>query len=151
MVPLQAFLTCVGNVTAAYAAFRIARSEGWKPQTDFDGALAWLNTLLSDEKGSTKIQNKLNGAPRQESQSLVGFEDLGNALKGDTDFSFVAKLFVGCAVASYAIKYGEVFFDFPYDANVLLGLAVVAVPSALNAYKWYKRGLDPTFGKSGID
>ena len=37
------------------------------------------------------------------------------------------------------------FFDFPYDANVFLGLAVILVPSALNAFKWYKRSLDPTF------
>jgi len=142
MVPLQAFLTCVGNITAAYAAFRIARSEGWKPEAEFDGALEWLNTLFDD----SKVDNpKESSGPKEESQSLVGFEDLGNALKGDNDLSFVVKLFVGCAVASYAIKYGETFFDFPYDANIFLGFAVIAVPSALNAYKWYKRGLDPTF------
>ncbi|CAB9513370.1 Protein of unknown function (DUF2499) [Seminavis robusta] len=146
MVPLQAFLTCLGNVTAAYAAFRIARYEGWKPEEELDGALAWANAFLSDdaETSSTSSRND-NTQIREESASLVGFEDLGNALKGDTDFSFVVKLFVGCAVASYGVKYGATFFDFPYDANVYLGLAVILVPSALNAFKWYKRGLDPTF------
>lgn len=29
LVPLQAFLTCVGNITAAVAAYRIAVSNGW--------------------------------------------------------------------------------------------------------------------------
>jgi len=47
--------------------------------------------------------------------------------------------------ASYAVKYGELFFDFPYDANVFAGLAFILVPSMLNAYKWYRRGQDPTF------
>jgi len=81
----------------------------------------------------------------KESGSLIGFEDLGDALAGDDDYTFLIKLFVGCAVASYLIKYGEVFFDFPYDANVFLGLSIVAVPSVLNAFKWYKRSKDPSF------
>jgi hypothetical protein len=33
------------------------------------------------------------------SSSLVGFEDLGDALAEDDDYSFIAKLFAGCAVA----------------------------------------------------
>lgn len=81
----------------------------------------------------------------EESASLVGFEDLGAALAGDNDYTFLIKLFVGCAAGSYAIKYGEVYFQFPFEANPLLGFAVIGVPSALNAYKWYKRSQDPTF------
>ena len=71
--------------------------------------------------------------------------DLGAALAGDNDYSFLLKLFVGCAVASYTIKYGETFFDFPYTANTYLGFAIIGIPSALNAFKWYKRSQDPTF------
>ena len=81
----------------------------------------------------------------KESESLIGFEDLGTALAEDTDYSFLIKLFAGCAAASYAIKYGETFFNFPYEANVFLGFAFIGVPSALNAFKWYKRSQDPTF------
>jgi len=144
MIPLQAFLTCVGNTTAAYAAYRIARSEGWRVDAELEGTLAWANAFVGDsDSTSAEVPNSFSST--EESQSLVGFEDLGNALKGDNDLSFVVKLFAGCSVASYAIKYGETYFDFPYDANVLLGLSVILVPSALNAYKWYKRGLDPTF------
>ena len=58
---------------------------------------------------------------------------------------FLIKLFAGCAVASYAIKYGETFFDFPFQADVSLALAIIGVPSALNAFKWYKRSQDPSF------
>ena len=82
---------------------------------------------------------------KTESESLIGFEDLGDALAEDTDYSFLIKLFAGCAAASYAIKYGESFFDFPYEANVYLGFAFIGVPSALNAFKWYKRSQDPSF------
>lgn len=80
-----------------------------------------------------------------ESPSLVGFEDLGDALAGDNDYSFLFKLFAGCAVASYVIKYGELWLPQPFDANVHLGLSVVLIPSLLNAYKWYRRGKDPSF------
>ena len=75
----------------------------------------------------------------------MGFEDLGDALSDDADPAFLLKLFAGCAVASYAIKYGEILFDFPYEADARLGLAAIAVPSALNAYKWSRRSKDPTF------
>lgn len=134
LVPLQAFLTCVGNTTAAYAAFRIARSNGWAAK-EMDDFLGFMPTEIDESPGVVK----------RESESLIGFEDLGEALAGDNDYSFLLKLFGGCAVASYVIKYGETFFDFPYDANVYAGFAVVLVPSALNAFKWYKRSQDPTF------
>ena len=92
----------------------------------------------------------------EESSSLIGFEDLGDALAGDTDYTFLIKLFAGCAVASYVIKYGELAANFPPSLlvednggggvnNLLLGLSFILIPSLLNAFKWYKRSLDPTF------
>lgn len=148
LVPLQALLTCVGNTTAAIAAYRIARSNGWKPESSTDNQQ--LQELLET---ATPIVDKLTNSPTgefiqstsQESESLVGFEDLGAALANDNDYTFLIKLFAGCAAASYAIKYGELYFSFPYEANVYLGFAVIGVPSVLNAFKWYKRSQDPTF------
>lgn len=139
LVPFQAMLTCVGNTTAAFAAYRIARSNGWKPNFD-ENVIAVADKLAFSPSNETPQQKQ-----KEESESLVGFEDLGAALAGDTDYTFLIKLFVGCAVASYAIKYGEIFFDFPYEANIYLGFAVIGIPSALNAFKWYKRSQDPTF------
>jgi hypothetical protein len=54
-------------------------------------------------------EETLQAEATEESESLIGFEDLGAVLAEDTDYSFLIKLFVGCAAASYAIKYGETF------------------------------------------
>lgn len=82
---------------------------------------------------------------KEDSQSLVGFEDLGDALAEDNDYSFILKLFAGCAIGSYAVKYGEVWFDFPFESELYVALAFIFVPSLLNAFKWYKRSQDSTF------
>ena len=95
--------------------------------------------------GSDTQNPKTAEVENQESDALIGFEDLGDALEGDNDYTFVVKLFAGCAVASYIIKYGETFLTFPYDANAYFGLSVIAILSALNAFKWYKRSQDPSF------
>ena len=134
LVPLQAFLTCVGNTTAAIAAFRIARSNGWK--------VDWPIPKFLDVP---PIEVEEAAVTKKESESLIGFEDLGDALANDNDYSFLLKLFVGCAVASYVVKYGETYFSFPYEADLGLSLAFIGVPSLLNAYKWNRRSKDPTF------
>ena len=143
LVPLQALLTCIGNTSAAIAAYRIARSNGWHPGIDEELTVkltSAVDTLAGSPVGGDSATTK-----KEESASLVGFEDLGDALAGDNDYSFLFKLFLGCAIASYAIKYGETFFDFPYEASTYLSVAVILVPSALNAFKWYKRSQDPSF------
>ena len=131
LVPLQAALTCVGNITAMYAAFRIAKSNGW------DAPWGQISIVSENESKEEEQWDR--------SQSLIGFEDLGEALASDNDYSFIIKLFAGCAVASYAVKYGEVWFDFPYEAELNVALSFIFVPSLLNGFKWYKRSQDPTF------
>jgi hypothetical protein len=144
LVPLQALLTCIGNTTAAIATYRIARSNGWKPEGVDE---KWVSKVdfLTNAPSSDVSAGNTGSLSADESESLVGFEDLGQALAGDNDYSFLIKLFVGCAIASYVIKYGETYFSFPYDANPYAGLAFIIVPSGLNAYKWYRRGQDPSF------
>mmetsp|Transcript_11003 Transcript_11003/g.32590 ORF Transcript_11003/g.32590 Transcript_11003/m.32590 type:complete len:253 (-) Transcript_11003:166-924(-) len=137
LVPLQAFLTCVGNITAAYATYRIAVSNGWTADWA-DRFYQTVNIFPEDSDSLVPIQ-------KEESPTLVGFEDLGDALAKDTDYTFIVKLFAGCALASYALKYGEILFQFPFDANVYLSVMIILVPSLLNAFKWYKRSQDPTF------
>jgi Protein of unknown function (DUF3593)/Protein of unknown function (DUF2499) len=174
LVPIQALLTCVGNTTAAWATYRIARSNGWTPsypRQDGNGDntqepqwVAWLDQITNSKTTKT-IGTPLQSSPpphmddddkqsqsvmppilaRTTSPPLLGFEDLGPALAGDNDYSFLLKLFVGCAVASYVIKYGEIFFDFPFEADVFVGFGFILIPSSLNAYKWYRRSQDPTF------
>ena len=144
LVPVQALLTCLGNTTAAYAAYRIAISNGWKLESSSLSSFipSSMNEFLDS---NDKKLNEETTKAEEESSSLIGFEDLGDALSNDNDYTFLFKLFAGCAVASYAIKYGELLFDFPFDANVFLAFSVIGIPSALNAFKWYKRSQDPSF------
>jgi uncharacterized membrane protein len=157
MVPVQAFLTCIGNATAALAALRIAQSNGWKPAYP-SFLVAWLGAdfvppVPGDDAPSRNRVPSLVGdsnfvkvqQPNDEANFLVGFEDLGQALANDNDYSFLIKLFVGSSVGSYVIKYGETFFSFPYEPTVSLSLVMIGVPSLLNAYKWYRRSQDPSF------
>lgn len=148
LVPIQAFLTCVGNTTAAYAALRIALSNGWKVPEPLAFLDVYATSLRVVPTAAIASVSSLGQQATQlpfEAPSLVGFEDLGETLQDDNDYYFLLKLFAGCAVASYAIKYGELGFDFPFEANTYLGLTFIAVPSALNAFKWWKRSQDPTF------
>ena len=144
LVPLQALLTCIGNTTAAIAAYRIAVSNGWT--ADWADRFTGLLDPFQDDEDRMALEAAAATISREESPSLVGFEDLGDALRGDTDYTFLLKLFAGCAVASYAIKYGELWFQQPFDANnVFLALSFIFIPSLLNAFKWYKRSQDPKF------
>jgi hypothetical protein len=140
LIPLQAFLTLVGNSTAAYAAFRIARAQGWS-SADF----TFLPEAWRTESGLDDDEQAVNAPQEVLQPGLVGFEDLGDALAADNDYSFLVKLFAGCAVGSYVLKYGETWVDFPLDASVYAGLAFILVPSLLNAYKWSQRSKDPSF------
>lgn len=148
LVSIQAILTCVGNSTAAYAAWRIAVSNGWMAK---EGSIwGFMNDFgdVGDIEGKAvaTLDNANSIANvKQESPSLMGFEDLGDALAVDDDYTFLIKLFLGCAAAAYVIKYGELLVDFPFEANPYAGIGFIVVPTLLNAFKWYKRSRDPTF------
>jgi len=90
LVPLQAALTCLGNITAMYATYRIALSNGWSAPW---GQISFLPS------GDELMEDDMKQLKRQDSDSLVGFEDLGDALAQDNDYSFIIKLFAGCAIA----------------------------------------------------
>merc|ERR1712176_1628496 len=114
LVPIQAILTCVGNTTCSYAAYRLAISNGWKLSSlikvtkQQEQNQEEIKTIL--RSGSERV---LKSGEKEESPSLIGFEDLGDALANDNDYTFLIKLFLGCAAASYIVKYGEILFDFP--------------------------------------
>jgi hypothetical protein len=142
-------MTLIGNTTAAYAAYRLAVSNGWKypGKQFFPGLLASVNILQGPiTQGTDDYESKATDSPSSSSSwMMVGFEDLGPAFAADTDATFVIKLFVGCTVASYAVKYGELLLDFPFDADIYVALAIIFSSSALNAFKWLKRSEDPSF------
>lgn len=83
-------------------------------------------------------------------------EDLGSALSMDSERIFLLKLFGLSLFASYVVKYGELFLDFPFadsasnsqqaSAAVLptaaVALTIVFVPTFLNMVKWQARSND---------
>jgi hypothetical protein len=161
LVPLQALLTCLGNATAAYAAWRICIAH---PQAQAPVAIVASAPVaaapaaplqqqqqeqrpVGSERGSNDAnsRNKSDDEDDKNMSSLVGFEDLGEALRQDSTVLFLGKLLVGTAVASYVVKYGGVvllpllqYETNPYAAE--LALFCILLPSLLNAYKWYQRG-----------
>lgn len=146
LVPLQAFLTCVGNVTAAYAAWRIANSNAWVPDIELvvPRKLPNLGGVLPS---SPVLETRLKDAALiSEYKMLFNPQLMKNGLmSAGNDYGFLVKLFAGCAVASYAIKYGETWFSFPYEADLVAALSFIGIASSLNAFKWYQRSQDPSF------
>jgi hypothetical protein len=49
------------------------------------------------------------------------------------------------AMVSYGVKYGEVWFDFPFQPELDVALAFIFLPTMLNAFKWYKRSQGTSF------
>ena len=153
LVPLQAALTCIGNTTAAYAAYRLAVSNGWVLA---DLATApWLPSQLAGllpprAAASADGPSSAGGAPAagrvasggeggEGGEGLVGFEDLADKWRSDPDYLFAAKLVFGCTAASYAVKYGCLALQPPFDDPEFAALCLVFVPSILNALKWKRR------------
>lgn len=109
LVALQALLTCFGNGTMAYAAYRLSQDEN-------EGV------------------DKIAGTRGEESGGLVGFEDLAD--DGDSDLQFLGKVFLISALGSAGVKWGELLLDAPFQGDIGVALWIVGVPTALNMLKW---------------
>lgn len=123
LVALQAALTCVGNGTMAFAAYRI-----WN---------AGSTTLNSESASSTSDPSAAKNAP------LVGFEDLGEALEKDSVWTFVGKLFLLSAIGSAVVKWGSLYVDGVFDPSPLAALSLIFIPTGLNVAKWAVRSRSP--------
>jgi len=168
LLPAQAALTCVGNTCCAFAAYRIALAGGWS----WEGtkAQAWQGTAVSEtDAPPTGLQTMAADTELWQSPGsgvatirvapvaaadkartplahtpgpvLLHFEDLG-----DSQLGFVGKLFGGCLLACYLLKYGELTqLDFFHSGSLGAAVACIAVPTLLNVLKWAKRSQDPDF------
>lgn len=119
LVALQASLTCIGNATCAFAAYRIWRWSIDNPKG------AGVNAGVQAESNPEK------------QAAAPGWEDLGEVYKSDSNLLFALKLGGWALVTAPLIKYGELALDMPFAEKPLLpALAIIAAPSLLNVVKW---------------
>jgi len=130
VVELQAFLTLVGNCSLAFAAYRIAESNGW--------SLAELNPLPQS-----------NTSPRGLKVEMAAAVPLDTYEAEETNAQLAIKLAVLTFIPAYLVKYGELGVNFPLNANPLLASAMIFTPPALVAASYYNRG-ELESGRGGV-
>jgi len=120
LVDLQAGLTCLGNITLAIAAYRIAVSNGWK----FDDLIPFSNSQNSETKTSIK-----------ESEVIPLRTDTLVYQNAESELSLLLKLTFLTISTAYVVKYGELALDLPFSTtpNPLIPLALVFAPAILTA------------------
>eukprot|EP00957_Ditylum_brightwellii_P032335 2449429-Ditylum_brightwellii.AAC.1 len=140
LVEMQAGLTLLGNITVAIAAYRIAKSNGW--------TLSDLNPFPKSGTDPTGLVVEGMAA-----QPLVLTE------AKESDLVLVGKLLALTIVSSYALKYGELALDLPFDANGYAAFAIVAGIPAITAATYVNKSKQeggegfslPGFGGSDED
>ncbi len=120
VVELQAFLTLVGNITCAIAAYRIAASNGW--------TFGELNPFRKGDSPETIAIDEVAALP----YNVV--------VAQDSELLLAAKLITLTVVSSYIMKYGELALDLPFSANKIAAGAIVLGIPATTGYLYYNRG-----------
>lgn len=135
LVSMQAGLTLLGNLTCAFAAYRIAVSNGW----------TWneANPLpKSNTSPEGLVADGLAARPLNLSESNESTKDLALKLAGLT------------LASSYIVKYGELGLDVPFTPNPGAALAIVAGIPSITAYYYYDKskqdGVEQTDGSGFI-
>jgi hypothetical protein len=120
LVSMQAGFTLLGNITCMIAAYRIARSNGWNPDevNPFPRSNSDPRGLVADGIAATPL-------------SLVEPQESNQVL--------AAKVVGATLALSYAIKYGSLGMDLPFEPNAVVALALVLGIPAITAYQFYSR------------
>lgn len=135
VVTTQAGLTCLGNITLAIAAWRIALSNGWTWQE--------LNPLPKSNTSPRGIIVEQNAAVPLQTTSVTALE-LTNS-----NAEFFTKLAVLTFAAAYVVKYGELGLDVPFTASPIAAASIIAGIPALVAFNFYNKS-QLEKGESGI-
>lgn len=125
LVTSQAGLTLLGNITCMVAAFRIAKSNGWtlRDANPFPKSSTSPTGLVADGIAATP---------------------LAIAEPSETNAVLVAKLVAATVFTSYAIKYGELGLDIPFQANGLIAAAMIVGIPGLTAYQFASKSKQET-------
>ena len=135
LVTMQAAFTCLGNITCAYAAYRIASSNGWtlKEMNPFPSSNTSPQGLVVDAIAAVPL---VTVEPKESNVILAG------------------KIAAVTVVSSYVVKYGELGLDVPFTPNAPVALAMVLGIPAITAATYLSKeegGFKmPSFG-SGED
>lgn len=135
LVTMQAGLTCLGNITCAIAAYRIAVSNGWtfREANPFPQSNTSPQGLIIDSTAAAPLATV---APAEENIVVAG------------------KIAAATIVCSYLVKYGELGLDFPFTPNAPIALGLVLGLPALTAVSYANLSKDgdgsgfsfPSFG-----
>jgi hypothetical protein len=134
IVNLQAFLTCTGNVALAFAAYRIyayGKEQGASAlvaASAIEGQAVDRQEAQSQQTQSQQTQSQ----PQSDSQSQ-------SLLLEESDAAFNTDMLLKSLLVAVVVKYGEVFFDVPFEARTGDALAIIFIPTLLNVLKWASR------------
>jgi hypothetical protein len=120
LVTTQAGLTCLGNITLAIAAYRIAISNGW--------TLSELNPFPTSSTSP-------KGILVEQAATLP----LEIEASSESDAALAAKLTALTFVTAYAVKYGELGLDLPFSANGIAASAIILGVPSLTALNFYNK------------
>lgn len=139
LVSMQAGFTLLGNITCMIAAFRIAQESGW--------TFGELNPFSKSDDDGVETFNGYEGVVSSTTPAAT-------MMIREPDQSGVV-LIVNVAsltlLLSYAVKYGSLGLDLPFEPNGLASLAMVLGVPAITAFQYYNRGTSAsdTNGESG--
>lgn len=119
LVSMQAGFTLLGNLTCAIAAFRIAKENGW--------TFNELNPFKGEDDTSGLVADGIAA------EALVLREPV------ESNLVLALKVVAGTVFLSYAVKYGSLGLDLPFEANSFVALAMVLGFPGLTAYSYYQR------------
>ena len=119
IVSLQAGLTVTGNAALALAAYSIYS--------------------YGKENESSVVQQ-----PTSQTSAVGGemqFISTANEFKPleETNFEFGKDLLFKSVLVAFVVKYGELFFDAPFQAKPEDALALIIIPTLFNVFKWTAR------------
>ena len=72
------------------------------------------------------------------SSFLQGFKALE-----ETNFDFSRDMFFKSLLVAFVVKYGELFFDAPFNPKAEDALALIIIPTLFNIGKWTARSNEP--------
>lgn len=133
LVALQAFLTCVGNTTLCFAAYRISKALEEEEEEEIQPGSE------PEPTKATGTRTHAYGTEAKESFQLPGFENLAEMWLEDSDLMFLGKLLAVSFAGAAAVKYGSLWIDAPFEPSLGLAMAMVFIPTGFNMLKWYER------------